>query len=88
MATPEECLEKWMTVDKQMLWGTASPFDLVEGGKERLMKELLAVTSDVKHFPNDGSPYGSLLVARLAAKADLPAAGCLVEGATHSFAAV
>ena len=71
MASPEERLEKWMTVDKQTLWGTASPFDLVDGGKEKLMKELLAVTSDVKHYPADGAPYGSLLVGRLATKSDL-----------------
>ena len=39
-----------------------------------MTKELLAVTSDVKHFPNDGSPYGSLLAGRLATQSDLTAA--------------
>ena len=47
MLTPEEYLEQWLTVDKQVLWGTSSPYDLMEGGKEKLMEKLLAVTSDV-----------------------------------------
>ena len=57
MATCEERVKGWMAVDKQELWGSSSPFDLVEGGKEKMVKELLAVTSDVKHFPKDDSPY-------------------------------
>ena len=61
MLTPEEYLEQWLTVDKQELWGTSSPYDLMEGGKEKVVEKLLAVTSDVKHFPKDDSPYGSLL---------------------------
>ena len=74
MTTPEACLEKWLTVEQPTLWGTSSPFDLVDGGKESLMKEMLAVTSDLKHFPKDGSPYGSLLAGRLATQSDLTAA--------------
>ena len=27
MATPEERVKGWMTVDKQQLWGAAGPFD-------------------------------------------------------------
>ena len=61
MLTPEESLERWLTVDKQELWGTSSPYDLLEGGREKMVEKLLAVTSDVKHFPKDDLPYGSLL---------------------------
>ena len=66
-------LEQWLTVDKQVLWGTSSPFDLVEGGKEKMVEKLLAVTSDVKHFPKDDSPYGSLLTGRLVSQSELSA---------------
>ena len=73
MAAPEERVKAWMTVDKQELWGTAGPFDLLEGGEEKVVKDLLAVTSDVKQFPADDAPYGSLLMGRLASQSDLPA---------------
>ena len=59
-----------MEVEKQELWGewgTDSPFNLLEGGEEKVVKDLLAVTSDVKQFPADDAPYGSFLVGRLAA---------------------
>ena len=55
-----------MEVEKQELWGTDSPFNLLEGGEESLVKKLVNVTSDVKQFPVDKAPYSSLLVARLA----------------------
>ena len=35
------------------------------------MKEMLAATSDLKHFPKDSAPYGSLLAGRLATQSDL-----------------
>ena len=79
MATCEERLKAWMEVEKQELWGTDSPFNLLEGGEESLVKKLLNVTSDVKQFPVDKAPYSSLLVARLAVQSDLTAAkivGC------------
>ena len=71
--TPEESLERWLTVDKQELWGTSSPYDLLEGGREKMVEKLLAVTSDVKHFPKDDSPYGSLLTGRLVSQSELSA---------------
>ena len=37
------------------------------------MEKLLAVTSDVTHFPKDDSPYGSLLAGRLASQSVLSA---------------
>ena len=49
----------------QSTWGSANPFDLVDGGKEGLSKKLCDVISDVKMFPADGAPYGSHLVARV-----------------------
>ena len=73
MLTPEEYLEQWLTVDKQVLWGTSSPYDLLEGGREKMVEKLLAVTSDVKHFPKDDSPYGSLLTGRLVSQSELSA---------------
>ena len=66
-------MDDWLEVTKAATWGTASPFDLVEGGKEGLLKKLCDVTSDVKLFPADKAPYGSHQVARLAARSDLPA---------------
>ena len=62
-----------LTVDKQLLWGTSSPYDLLEGGREKMVEKLLAVTSDVKHFPKDDSPYGSLLTGRLVSQSELSA---------------
>ena len=38
-----------------------------------MVEKLLAVTSDVKHFPKDDSPYGSLLAGRLASQSVLSA---------------
>ena len=73
MADCEERLDDWMEVAKPAMWGTESPFNLVEGGKEGLIKKLCDVTSDVKMFPADKAPYGSHQVARLAARSDLPA---------------
>ena len=61
MASCEERLDEWLEVTKPTLWGTESPFNLLEGGKEGLVKKLLDVTSEVKQFPADKAPYGSLL---------------------------
>ena len=74
MATEcEERLADWLVVTDPATWGSANPFNLVDGGKEGLTKKLCDVTSDVKKFPADGAPYGSYLVGRLAASADIPA---------------
>ena len=59
MADCEERLDDWMEVAKPAMWGTESPFNLVEGGKEGLIKKLCDVTSDVKMFPADKAPDGS-----------------------------
>ena len=67
-------LADWLTVTDQTTWGSAGPFDLVDGGKEGLTKALCDVTSDVKEFPADGAAYGSYLVGRLMAYADVSAA--------------
>ena len=64
-------LTDWLTVTGQTTWGSADPFDLVDGGKEGLSKVLCDVTSDVKEFPADGAAYGSYLVGRLMAYADV-----------------
>ena len=38
-------------------WGAASPFDLVEGGEEGLVRAILDVMSDVKNLPSDGAAF-------------------------------
>ena len=56
MADCEERMEDWLEVTEQATWGTASPFDPVDGGKESLLKKLCDVTFDVKMFPADKAP--------------------------------
>ena len=51
---------------------TRSTWILVDGGKDALVKSLVDVTSNVKDTPGDPAPYGSFLLGRLAAYADLP----------------
>ena len=74
MVDCEDRLDDWLDVATPAMWGTESPFNLVEGGKEGLMKKLLDVTSEVKMFPADKAPYGSHLMARIAARSELPVA--------------
>ena len=73
MTECEERVTDWLKVTDQSVWGSADPLGLVDGGKEGLSKKLCDVTSDVKMFPADGEPYGSHLVGRLAARADISA---------------
>ena len=74
MADCEDRLDEWLEVAKLAMWGTESPFNLLEGGKEGLVKKQLDVTSEVKMFPADKAPYGSHLMARIAARSELPVA--------------
>ena len=43
-------LADWLLVTDPTTWGSADPFDLVDGGKKGLTKALCGVTSDVKRF--------------------------------------
>ena len=88
MATCEERLDAWLEVEKQELWGTDSPFNLLEGGKESLVKKLVNVTSDVKQFPVDKAPYGLRLplggsTRGPVAQSDLTAAEIAHVGLNH-----
>ena len=55
-----ECADRvneYLEVTDQTLFGLASPFDLVDGGKEALVEAICNVTSNVKEYPqDDGGP--------------------------------
>ena len=65
-------IERWLRVTEHARWGAASPFDLVDGGKEGFIKAILDVTSDVKDLPKDGAAFDSYPMARLVRKAHIP----------------
>ena len=71
-----ECADRvneYLEVTDQTLFGLASPFDLVDGGKEALVEAICYVTSNVKEYPQDEAPYSSYLMGRLVGRAELSA---------------
>ena len=64
-------MNEYLEVTDQALFGLASPFDIVDGGKAALVQALCDVTSNVKEFPADSAPYGGYLMGRLAGRSEL-----------------
>ena len=65
-------IERWLRVTDHVKWVDASPFDLVDGGKEGFIRAILDVTSNVSDLPNEGAAFDSYLMARLVRLAHIP----------------